>query len=167
MIKWISGVLAALLPLAAAHADTGAVAVPKGAKLLLSAGADGVQVYACTGGDKGFSLVFKAPEAVLFDADGRQILTHFAGPSWKEPDGTTLVGEVVAKADAPMPGAIPWLLLHAKSREGAGLLSKADFIRRIDTKGGLAPATGCEAAHAGQEARMRYSAVYEFYQAGE
>ncbi len=46
--------------------------------------------------------------------------------------------EVVAKADAPKPGAIVWLLLRVKSREGAG-----------------------------KEARMRYSAVYEFYAAGE
>jgi Protein of unknown function (DUF3455) len=74
MIKWISGVLAALLPLVAAQADTGAVAAPKGAKLLLSAVADGVQIYACAAGDKGVSWVFKAPEANLFDTEGRQAI---------------------------------------------------------------------------------------------
>jgi hypothetical protein len=166
-MKWISGVLAAILPLVAAQADPAAVAPPKGAKLLLAAQAEGVQIYECKAGEKGLSWVFKAPEAALFDRDGRQILSHFAGPSWKEPDGTTLIGEVVAKADAPEPNAIAWLLLRAKSHEGSGLLAKASFIRRIDTKGGAAPAIVCEAGQTGREARMRYSATYEFYEGGE
>ncbi len=92
-------------------------------------------------------------------------MTHFAGPSWKAEDGTTLVGEVMAKADAPKPGAIQWLLLRVKSREGSGPLAKTTFIRRIDTVGGTPPAAGCDAGHAGKEARMRYSALYEFYAA--
>jgi hypothetical protein len=155
-----TAVAAALLLTAAAPAE---IAAPAGAKLLLAGLADGVQIYTCEAKDQGTAWVFKAPEAALFDGDGRQIMSHFAGPSWKTPDGTTLVGEVLAKADAPKPGAIPWLLLKVKSREGSGPLAKTSFIRRIDTVGGTPPATGC---HAGEEARMRYSAVYEFYEAG-
>jgi hypothetical protein len=151
----------------AAHAALADIAAPDGARLLLAAAAEGVQIYACESGAQGFAWVFKAPEAALFDGDGRQILSHFAGPSWKAEDGTTLVGEAIAKADAPKPGAIVWLLLNVKSREGSGPLAKAGFVRRIDTVGGTPPAGGCDAGHAGKEARMRYSAVYEFYAVGE
>ncbi|MBU3537197.1 DUF3455 domain-containing protein, partial [Alkalihalobacillus clausii] len=82
-----------------------------------------------------FAWVFKAPEANLFDKQNRQVGTHFAGPSWKMSD-SVVVGEAVSRADAPASGAIPWLLLKAKSHEGSGTLSTAAFIRRIDTKGG-------------------------------
>jgi hypothetical protein len=160
----VSTAFAALLLATAARAEPAEIAAPSGARLLLAAAAEGVQVYGCEAKDQDFAWVFKSPEAGLFDGEGRQIIAHFAGPSWKQPDGTILVGEVIAKADAPSPHAIPWLLLKAKSHEGEGQLARADFIRRIDTKGGTAPASGCDAAHAGQEARMLYSAVYEFYQ---
>jgi hypothetical protein len=149
-----------------ALADPGVVAAPDGAKPMLSARAEGVQIYVCTAKDQGFAWTLKAPEAALFDAHGRQIIHHFAGPSWQTDDGTTLVGEVVAKQDAPAQGAIPWLLLRAKSHDGAGTLAEAGFIRRIDTKGGIAPADGCAAADAGKEVRVPYSAVYEFYAPG-
>ena len=162
-----AAIAATLLLTAAAEAAPAEIAAPNGATLLLAAAAEGVQIYACESGAQGFAWVFKAPEAALFDGDGRQIMTHFAGPSWKAEDGTTLVGEAVAKADAPKPGAIVWLLLRVKSREGSGPLAKAGFIRRIDTVGGAPPTAGCDAAHGGTEARMRYSAVYEFYAAGE
>jgi Protein of unknown function (DUF3455) len=149
-----------------ARAEDSALAPPAGTALLLRVVADGVQIYACEVTDTGRGWVFKAPEAALFDSGGRQIGTHFAGPTWKLADGSAVVGELAARADAPEAGAIPWLLLRAKSHDGgAGTLANAAFIRRIDTKGGAAPKTGCEAAHIGQQARMRYSAVYEFYTA--
>jgi len=40
---------------------------------------------------------------------------HFGGPTWKLDDGSAVVGEVIAKADAPEPDAFQWLLLRAKS----------------------------------------------------
>ena len=36
-------------------------------------------------------------------------------------------------------------------------------IQRLDTAGGVAPSTGCDAAHEGTEARVDYSANYDFY----
>jgi Protein of unknown function (DUF3455) len=138
---------------------------PQGAALILEAVADGVQIYACEAQGSGFAWVFKAPEANLFDKQGLQIATHYAGPSWKLGDGSIVVGEVAAKADAPAGDAIPWLLLRAKSHEGTGLLSAASFIRRADTQGGNAPVAGCDAAHTGAPARVRYSALYQFFAA--
>jgi Protein of unknown function (DUF3455) len=148
-----------------ARADDAALAPPPGAALLLRVAADGVQIYACEATDTGHRWVFKAPDAALFDADGRQIGTHFAGPTWKLADGSAVVGEVAAHADAPEASAIPWLLLRAKSHDGIGTLAAAAFIRRIDTRGGAAPKTACEPAHVTEQARMRYSAVYDFYAA--
>ena len=146
-------------------ADETAVAPPQGSALLLEVAADGVQIYSCEAKGTSFEWSFKAPEANLFDKQGRQIGTHFAGPTWAIGDGAKVVGEVVAKTDAPQPGAIPWLLLRAKSHEGSGALSQAAFIRRTDTKGGVAPKTACDASHLSQQARMRYSANYQFFSA--
>jgi hypothetical protein len=161
-----AGVAAAILigtGLFAARADQSAVAPPAGSAPVLELIADGVQTYVCDRKDGGFDWSFKGPEANLFDNQGRQVGTHFAGPTWKIEDGSEVVGEVVAKADATEPGAIQWLLLRAKSHQGSGILSSVVYIRRAETKGGLAPSTGCDASHLSQQARMRYSATYQFF----
>lgn len=159
------GIPVAILLLAGAARADDVVPVPppSGAALVLEASADGVQIYSCEVKDKVFAWVFKGPEANLFGDDDRQIGTHFAGPSWKATDGSTVVGEVVAQADAPDGDAIPWLLLRAKSHSGAGLFATVSYIRRADTTGGVAPETGCDAGHLSEQARMRYSATYQFY----
>jgi hypothetical protein len=82
-------------------------------------------------------------------------------------DGSAIVGEVIAKADAPEKDAIQWLLLRIKAREGQGILVDAAFIRRTETNGGVAPATGCDASHISQQVRMRYSAIYQFFSAAK
>ena len=157
---WLSALVAVA---GVARAADPLVPAPTGAPLILEVAADGVQVYACEAKGAGFEWVFKAPEANLFGAKGLQIGTHFAGPSWKADDGSVVVGEVATRADAPDGGAIPWLLLRAKSKEGSGVLSAVAFVRRADTKGGVAPAAGCDAAHKGEQARVRYSALYQFF----
>lgn len=147
----------------AAGADEPAITPPQGSALLLEVTADGVQIYTCDAKDGGFQWLFKAPEANLFDKQGRQIGTHFGGPTWKVSDGSAVVGEVIAKAHAPEPDAIQWLLLRTKSHQGSGTLSTAAYIRRTDTWGGAAPRTGCDASHLSEQARMRYSAIYQFF----
>jgi hypothetical protein len=151
----------------AVNADQTAAAPPQGSALLLEAVADGVQIYTCEAKGSLFQWTFKAPEANLFDKQGRQIGTHFAGPSWKMADGSAIVGEVIAKADAPEKDAIQWLLLRAKAHEGQGILGEAAFVRRTETKGGVAPTTGCDAGHVSEQARMRYSAIYQFFSAAK
>jgi hypothetical protein len=148
-----------------ARADQSAVAPPAGNAPVLELVADGVQIYVCDPKDGGFDWSFKGPEANLFDKQGRQVGTHSAGPTWKIDDGSELVGEVVAKADAPEPHAIQWLLLRAKSHLGSGILSSVAYISRIETEDGLAPSTGCDANNLSAQARMRYSATYQFYSA--
>jgi len=144
----------------AATADEDAVMPPPGSALLLELVAHGVQIYACEAKEGGFRWSFKAPEANLFDKQGQRIGTHFGGPTWKLDDASAVVGEIIARADAPEPDAIQWLLLRAKSHDGSGNLSAAAYIRRTETKGGVAPGTGCDASHLSEQARVRYSATY-------
>jgi hypothetical protein len=103
----------------------------------------------------------------LFDKQGRQIGTHFSGPTCKLDDGSAVVGDIMAKVDAPKPDAIQWLLLRAKSHEGSGTLSAVAYIRRTETKGGVAPGAGCDASHLSEQARTRYSATYQFFSPGK
>ena len=87
--------LTAMMGLAAttvAFADEARVPAPAGAKLLLEAAAQGVQIYTCEKASDGYRWVFSAPDATLFNAAGRQIGTHFAGPTWQMEDGSKVVG---------------------------------------------------------------------------
>jgi hypothetical protein len=88
---------------------------------------------------------------------------HFAGPTWQGPDGSAVVAAGIERADAPQPGAIPWLLLEATEHAGSGAFSAITYIQRLATAGGVAPAEGCDEAHAGEEAREPYEATYAFY----
>lgn len=136
---------------------------PTGEQLLLQVHAKGDQVYACKGDAPQFAWTLKAPDAQLFDKDGKAFGKHFAGPSWEAQDGSRVTGKAVANAPSPDPDSIPWLLVNIVGHEGSGVLSRATTIQRLNTKGGKAPATGCDASHAGQEVRVPYSADYLFY----
>lgn len=88
---------------------------------------------------------------------------HFAGPTWALSDGSSVVGKVAAMHDSPDSSSIPWLLVSVVSHSGQGALTQATHIQRIDTKGGKAPDTGCDASTAGKELRMPYTATYVFF----
>ncbi len=123
----------------------------------------GAQVYACAQTEAGYAWHLKAPDAILLDPAGRQVGRHFAGPSWQAEDGSTVVGAAVATAQAPQAGAVPWLVLAAKSHAGEGVFAGVSYIVRSATQGGAAPAAGCDADHAGAELRVDYSATYTFF----
>ena len=140
--------------------------VPSGHVLLLQAEARGVQIYVCqekSDDPAVFEWAFRAPEAELLNSRSEHIGRHFAGPTWEGNDGSQVVGAARATANSPSPDAIPWLLLEARANQGTGVFSTVSFIQRLDTAGGRAPADGCDAAHAGQELRVDYTATYAFY----
>jgi hypothetical protein len=60
--------------------------------------------------------------------------------------------------------AVHWLELPAQ--QPSGQFAAVTFIHRIDTSGGL-PSSGkaCDAQHAGDQERVKYSATYLFYTA--
>ena len=136
---------------------------PAKEQLLLQVHAKGDQVYTCKSDAAQFTWTLKAPDAQLFDNDGKPFGKHFAGPSWEASDGSRVTGKAVANAPSPDADSIPWLLVNILSHDGSGVLSRATTIQRLNTKGGKAPASGCDASHAGQEARVPYSADYLFY----
>ena len=135
--------------------------------LSTTVGARGVQIYECRarkdGG--GYEWAFVAPDADLLDAQGRAIGHHGAGPYWQAADGSRVVGTVKARADASAAGAIPWLLLSTKSSGPVGAFSDVTSIQRVNTVGGVAPATPCTAQFAGTPARVQYTADYRLFTA--
>jgi hypothetical protein len=142
--------------------------VPDNARLALAARGKGVQIYGCApkkDDPSAFEWKLTAPEAELFDTRGAAVAKHFAGPTWEATDGSRVVGSVVHKLDAPEPDAIPWLLLAGEKSSGAGtgVFGVITQIARLDTKGGKAPAQGCDAAHVHAEVRVPYEASYYFY----
>lgn len=154
------------------RAPTPAVSVPDKLKtgatesLAMIVPAKGVQIYECRAGKDqvgAHEWVFVAPEADLFDAHGNRIGRHYAGPHWESIDGSKILGTVKARADAPAAGAIPWLLLSAKSVGPAGSFSKVTSVQRVNTAGGAVPKAGCSQATAGASARIDYTADYYFF----
>jgi hypothetical protein len=123
----------------------------------------GVQIYTCKVSGSAYAWTLKAPDASLYDANGNVIGKHFAGPSWQANDGSTVVGESLNASPSPNAGAIPWLVLHARSHTGDGIMANVQYIVRTRTQGGVAPASGCDARHAGAEVRVPYSAIYLFF----
>jgi hypothetical protein len=172
MYKAIRAVASVALPLAASFlfamtANTQQVPKelqpPANEELLLQVHAQGDQIYTCKADGAQFVWTLKAPEAQLFDKTGKSFGKHFAGPSWQANDGSSVTGKAVGNAPSPDTDSIPWLLITVTSHSGEGLLARVTSVQRINTKGGKAPASGCDTAHAGQETRAPYSADYVFF----
>jgi len=130
--------------------------------------AKGTQNYRCqaaTSGAAEWKLV--APEADLFkgsDFSG-PAGKHGAGPSWTLDDGSGAKGDAPNAKRAPSPesGSVPWLLIPTQSNAQPGALQGVTLVQRIETHGGAAPATGCDASSFGAETKVPYTAIYLFY----
>jgi hypothetical protein len=148
--------------------------VPDGNRVSFHAYAVGVQIYTATVSPTDptqFVWTFKAPEAVLFDADGNVVGTHyaFAGPTrpaWESESGSRVVGARTVPPVTVTSTAIPWLILSAVPADtiGPGIFARTTYIQRVNTTGGLAPAAA--PTQANQEARVPYTAEYFFYRKG-
>src|SRR5215216_7762141 len=93
----MAGIVAAVAawPLAQlAHAGPAAPEVPStiqvrgGNKVFLVGHAVGVQIYACNRTASGYVWGLVAPRADLYDDDGKLIMTHYGGPTWRAEDGS-------------------------------------------------------------------------------
>jgi uncharacterized protein (TIGR03118 family) len=121
----------------------------------------GVQIYRWDGSVWGFV----APEATLYADPNHhaQVGTHFGtptGPAWESTSGSKVVAQRVDSC-TPDVTAIPWVLLRTLSRTGPGIFSDVSYVQRVNTVGGLAPAT--PGASVGEESRVPYTAEYIFY----
>lgn len=156
--------LGALLACTMTKAVAQDIKPPAGEIPLMTVAAHGVQIYECraTAGAAP-AWTFVAPEADLFDASGRRIGTHGAGPFWQHEDGSRFTGTVRARADAPQPKAIPWLLLSATKQGSDGVFSRVSSVQRLNTVDGQPPAAGCDSTALGKRAQMQYRADYVLY----
>jgi hypothetical protein len=131
----------------------------------------GFQIYTCSDTATGPGWVFKSPLALLLNAAGRLVGTHYAGPTWQSrSDGSTVVGQLVTSVPSPrtLP-SIPWLLVRAKSTTGTGLLSNTTFIQRLETIAGRNPSDAaglaCTTARLNQNWGVYYETIYRFFRA--
>ena len=145
------------------------IAAPASATLVVQLFAKGTQNYKCqstsTGGAE-WKLV--APEADLYrtpEATGEIAGKHGAGPTWTLNDGSGAKGDGPAakKAASPESGSVLWLLIPAQSNGQPGELQGVTLVQRINTHGGAAAATGCDAASVGAETKVPYTATYVFF----
>lgn len=134
------------------------VQVPPGNKAFFRTFATGVQVYRWNG----TSWDFVAPVANLYTNENYrgEVGFHYAGPTWQSNSGSKVVAARVAGCQ-PDSTAIPWLLLQKVSTEGRGIFKNVSFIQRINTAGGLSPAT--PGSTVGEEKRVPYTTEYYFY----
>jgi hypothetical protein len=140
----------------------GAIAAP-GEATILTAHAEGAQVYECkAGGDGKLAWAFREPIATLL-VDGKTVGRHYAGPNWEHGDGSAVTGKVAGSAPGATSDDIPWLKLDVVARRGSGVLTGVTTVQRVNTKGGKLDGA-CDKA--GGLRSMPYSADYVFLRKG-
>ena len=132
--------------------------VQAGSEVAFHVYAIGVQIYRWNG----TAWVFVAPSANLYANDSYHgnVGTHYAGPTWESNSGSKVIGRRTGDC-TPDPSAIAWLRLDMASTDGPGIFSNVTQILRVNTTGGLIPAT--PGLTVGQDARVPYTAEYYFY----
>ena len=148
--------------LAAETALPDAIAAP-GETVVLSAHAEGAQVYECKAAADGkLTWAFREPIATLL-VDGKTVGRHYAGPNWEHNDGSAVVAKTAGNAPGASPSDIPWLKLSVTSQRGNGVLTGVTTVQRIHTKGGKLEGA-CDKA--GTFSSAPYSAEYVFLRKG-
>ncbi len=163
------------------------IQVPEGNEAFLLGRGVGTQNYVCSPCDAtkpncplGVAFTLFTPQATLFDDEGEQIITHFFSPNpvqnnairvtWEDSRDTSRVWATLVNSEVVRTDSVAWLLLNVKDTgtqvgpTGGDRLTKTTFIQRLNTLGGLAPATGCLlSTDVGHQAFVPYTADYFFY----
>jgi hypothetical protein len=135
-----------------------AIAAP-GETVVLTAHAEGAQLYECKAGADGkLAWAFREPIASLL-VDGKTVGRHFAGPTWEHVDGSSVTAKSAGSAPGATANDIPWLKLQVTASHGKGVLSGVTTVQRINTKGGKLEGS-CDKA--GTFKSAPYSAEYVF-----
>lgn len=126
---------------------------------VLTAHAEGAQIYQCKPGPDG-ALVwsFREPIAVLM-VDGRTIGRHYAGPHWVLDDGSLIQGRMVISAPGASGADVALLKLAVIDNNGLGALNRTTLVYRVNTHGGNL-AGACPTA--GMLRAVAYTAEYVF-----
>jgi hypothetical protein len=159
------------------------IEVPAGNKAVLVGHAVGTQNYVCLPSGPGIAWTLFTPQATLFTDRGRQLQTHFFSPNafengtvraaWQDSrDASAVWGRATASSSDPnfvAPNAIPWLRIEVVGTQegprGGDELTETTFIQRLNTTGGVAPASGCsQSTDIGNRAYVPYTADYFFFE---
>lgn len=154
--------------------------VPAPSQAFLVGHAIGTQNYVCQPSQSLGRVAWTlfTPEATLFGEQNDQLITHFFSPNpvenaivratWQDSADTSIVWARAVASATVDPSAIAWVTLQATGTQhgptGGGTLADTTFVQRLNTTGGLAPATGCDVpTDAGRKAFIPYTADYFFY----
>jgi hypothetical protein len=109
-----------------------------------------------------YAWFFSSPNTTLYDA-GRPVARNASENMFEGiADRSTVSGVIRARQDG---GAnnLPWILMRAQSTPDAGLFAGVTSVQRVNTSGGAAPISGCDANNVGKEARTAFTADFYFY----
>lgn len=161
------------------------IAVADGYSPFLRGHAVGTQNYICAPAStpSGRDWLFIGPQATVFDDYGQQILTHFQSTNpfnanaieatWQHSRDTSAVWAAKVKGSSDpayvAPGSIDWLLLRVTGAQagptGGDKLTRALYIQRVNTVGGVKPAESeCKPKLLNTRRLVPYEADYYFYQ---
>lgn len=147
-----------------------AVQVPAGNKVALETVGVGDITYQCNAKKDmpgQFEWVFVGPEAKLNDRNGKQVGKYYGPPAtWESMDGSKLTGTQVAVSPGTA-GNIPLQLVKANPASGNGAMMGITYILRVNTIGGVAPASACAASNLGSKQIVKYQADYIFYKSSK
>ena len=149
----------------AACAERSIVVPPSNAPLLFEATAKGSMTYVCAGPEQPVWMGTRWFEEVLYDKQGQVVAT--AGPHpyrWQANDGSTVTVISIAREPSASRGDLAAQLYAVQTHEGHGLLDRVKTVRWIKAKGGESPGL-CK--QIGTELRAEYTALYQFYGAGD
>jgi hypothetical protein len=145
-----------------------AVQVPTGHRVALETVGAGDITYECrekANAAGQFEWVFAGPAATLSDRQGRSIGRYYGPPAtWAASDGSAITGTQLAVAPAG-DGNIPLQLVKANPATGQGSMSGMSHVQRVATRGGVAPASVCDAQGKGKREVVKYQADYIFWKA--
>ena len=162
------GTMTPVMPSYSQAALPATVQVPAGNKVALETVGLGEITYQCTAKKDTagqFEWVFVGPDARLLDRSGKQIGKYYGPPAtWEAKDGSKLTAVQLAVAPN-MAGSIPLQLVKGNPAMGSGAMQGVTYIQRVNTQGGVAPATPCTAANLSAKQIVKYQADYIFYKA--
>ncbi len=148
-----------------------AVKVPAGQRVAMETVGVGDITYQCR--EKAamagaFEWVFVGPNAVLNNRKGEQVGKYYGPPAtWEHQDGSKLTGAQMAVSPAAA-GSIPFQLVKvnaAMTDAKAGAMAGLSYIQRVATRGGVAPASACNAENKDRKELVKYQADYIFWKA--
>jgi hypothetical protein len=144
------------------------IQVPAGHKVAMETVGKGLITYECRAKKDmagQYAWAFAGPDAQLMDSSGKQVGKYYGPPAtWEAMDGSKVTGKQLAVAPGGE-GNIPLQFVQANPAMGMGAMTGVTYIQRLNTQGGVAPATACGMANLGAKVTVNYQADYIFWKA--